>query len=114
MDEKQFTLLTKQLDNLIFPLKAIAHVELVRELYTQAEREKLIAEYRALELADQEAFAAAQQVHDQLTPPGLNYEERVKQFGKSEADRQLATNKEAGERRRNTLTAHDAFRKNTD
>ncbi len=103
MDAKQFASLTKQLDELISPLKTIAQMGLLRELYSQAEREKLIIEYRALELADQEAFAAMQQAQDQLAPPKLSYEERVKQFGKSETDRQLAPVSEASERKRSTV-----------
>lgn len=111
MDEKQFASLTKQLGELISPLKAIARVELMRELYPQTEREKLIAEYSALELADREAFETVQRAHAQLTPPGLSYEERVQQLGKSETDRQLVPVMEATEHRRNTSATHDAFRK---
>lgn len=111
MTDDQFKALSKQLDALLSPLKLMAQVQLAQELYPQAEREKLIAEYRALELADQVAFAAMQQAHEQLSPPGLSYEERVKQIGKAETDKQMVLVNVAQERRKSTSGAFDAFRK---
>lgn len=111
MTDDQFKELSKQLVTLLSPLKSMAQVQLARELYPQAEREKLIAEYRALELADREAYAAMNQVYEQLTPLRQSREELVKQLGKSEAERQLVPLMEAQERKKNTAVAFDAFRK---
>lgn len=111
MTDDQFKALSKQLDALLSPLKLMAQVQLAQELYPQAEREKLIAEYRTLELADQMAFAAMQQAYEQLSPPGLSYEERVKQIGKAETDKQMVLVNVAQERRKSTMSAFDAFRK---
>lgn len=111
MTDEQFKEFSKQLAMLLSPLKSIAQVQLFRELYPQAEREKLIAECRALELADQEAFAAMQQAYERLSPPGLSYEERVKQIGQAETDRQMVPINVAQDRRKSTMSAFDAFRK---
>lgn len=111
MTDDQFKALSQQLGAFLLPIKTIAIVQLARELYPQAERERLIAEYWALEVADREAYDALQQAHNELNPPQLTFEERVKQFGKAEADRQLAPVSTAIERKKGTSVAMDAFRK---
>ncbi len=111
MTEDQFKALSKQLDAFLIPIKTIAIVQLVRELYPPAEREKLIAEHAALEAADREAYDAVQQAHNELNPPQLTFEDRVKQFGKEEANRQLAPASAAMERKKEASVALDAFRK---
>jgi|GEM_PF-4426837 len=110
MTDDQFKALVKQLDTLLSPLKAIAIVQLARELYPLAERERLIAEYRALALADIEAHKALRQAYDKLTPPDMSYEERVKTCGEEEAKRQLSPVTVAMDNKRRTSVALDAFR----
>jgi hypothetical protein len=111
MTEDQFKALSKQLDSFLIPIKTIAIVQLVRELYPQAEREKLVAEYDALAAADRKAFDAVEQAYKELSPSNITFEERVKQFGKKEADRHLAPVMDATERRKDASAALDAFRK---
>lgn len=90
MTDEQFKALGKQLDALLYPLKSIAIMQLVRELYPHVERQQLIAKYRALELAAQEAYEAQKRAHDELTPNNLSHEERVQKFGQTEATLQLS------------------------
>lgn len=111
MTEEQFKALSHQLDAFLIPIKTIAIVQLVRELYPQAEREKLIAEHLALQAADRDAYDAMLQAHNELNPPKLTFEDRVKQFGKEEASRQLAPASAAMERKKEAAAALDAFRK---
>lgn len=111
MTDDQFQVLSKQLDAFLIPIKTIAIVQLAKELYPQAEREKLIAEYFALEAASREAYNAMEQAYNELSPPRLPYEERVKEFGQEEADRQLDRSSKAMERNKETSAALNSFRK---
>ena len=110
MTDDQFKALSKQLDELLIPIKTIAVVHLARELYPQAEREKLVAEHGALEVADREAQEAIQQAQNELNSPLLAFEEREKQFGKETANRHFAPISAATERRQETSAALRAFR----
>jgi hypothetical protein len=110
MTDNQFKALSKQLDKFLVPIKTIAVVQLAQELYSQAEREALIAEYSALETSDREAYDALQQASKEIIPPDLGFEERVRQFGQDEATRQIAPMTMALERRRETGGALNAFR----
>lgn len=111
MTEDQFKALSKQLDAFLIPIKAVAIVELAREVYPQAERERLVAEHEALATADREAYDAMQRAFDELSPSLPSYEERVKQFGKEEADRQSAPAWASMERKKETAAAFEDFRK---
>ena len=111
MTEDQFKALSKQLDAFLIPIKTIAIVQLAREMYPQVERENLIAEHRALEIAEKKAYDAMLQARDELSQPHLSFEDRVKQFGEEEAHRQFAPCGEAMERKKETSAALDAFRK---
>lgn len=68
-------------------LDALAVMTFTRELYTRAERGRLLAEHKSLVEADNRAhqLMAEAAPHDTLS-----WEQRVEQFGKAAADEQFA------------------------
>lgn len=90
------------------PLEVLALIALAKEFYPAEERRRLYERYAELRAADNTAYEAlsSSPPHDKL-----GWEERVKQYGEVVANEQMAPHFEALDKRKETMTALEDFKR---
>lgn len=106
---EQLEALSESAKSIASSLSHIAVAARLNVLYSEAEQRNLLKEYRQLREADQKAF----EILKVTRPEGesTSYEERVRIYGKEEADRMLRPMHIATEERKRTMGLCDMFRK---
>ncbi|MGS0567049.1 hypothetical protein [Xanthomonas oryzae] len=105
--EKLLAILTS-VDRSLSHLSAVARLP---HVYSEGSVKGLVEQYGKLKFADAAAFEALTQTGNKLAEEGLTYEQRVEKFGKDEADRHLAPQREALGVRRKTMAELGHFQK---
>lgn len=100
--------LSRTLEEICKPLDVLAVLAVAKEFYTDEERMHLYARYAELQTADQAAFEA---LSKSGPDDNLGWDERVKQHGEALAREQMAPRIDAQEKRKVTMAALSAFRR---
>lgn len=102
--------IAEPLNRVNVPLTTLALLQLANEFYTKEERTNLYGVYQQLCDEDERRFAELRKAQESIADEGIGFENRVKKFGKDEADKQIAPVVTAMDLRRESAAAHEAFK----